>query len=380
MRLARIEMRLEGPIGWLVIAVSALLVLLIPTALVFTTSGWFFYSCLLGMAFDASHGGLPMAPGARAWLGVVLALIPGVLFARETQVRRLTRPIGRLAVFMMLLTFLMPLSLSWPRSSFRVIPGTSVDLYFISSSILPATALLILLPVLIREARILSGIRNWPLTNELEDDLEAPVHYRRNLILVLLFWLVILAGPLTYGLAFLGSTLPMVFLLGLYYNFQIISTDVFTDPSLGITMVMNGPSQFIVVLLLSSVRLIFVRDVFSFFWGPVSVRRLITIGFLGEMLPFITIYLLPLLLSGVSAAGLAFPFPLTPLFGFIFLRLFKPVSEDSKADAPLIGKEQHTFRESPPAPDTVQVPLAYLLRSKLAAVVKRERRHAQSQS
>ena len=361
-------MRLEGPFGWVFIAVSVILVLLVPTALVFTTSGLIIYQCLLGMAVDLAHGGLPMAPGARAWLGLALVLVPGVLFARETQVRRYTKPIGKFAVLTMLLIFLIPYILSLPGSSFWVMPGTSVDLYVVFRGVLPSLALLVLLPLLVREARILSGDRNWTVRNETADDIQAPDHYRRNLLLVALFWIVILFGPLTYAIVLLGATIPMTFLLGLYYSFQILSAETF---GLGVTMLMNGPTEFIVVLLLSSVRLIFVRDVFSYFWGPVSVRRLVIVGFLGEMLPFIMLYLLPILFVGASTAGFAMPFPITPLFGFIFIRLFRPAS--AMADAVYLQSDvgEGVIRKPAQAPDTIQVPIAYLIRSRLGAIVKR---------
>jgi hypothetical protein len=131
-----------------------------------------------------------------------------------------------------------------------------------------------------------------------------------------------------------------------------------------------------VMMLMSSVRFVFVRDIFRFQNGIVSRPRLVSVAVLGELLPPATITLLALATAPQpSFITLLYPIPILPVIGFLYLKLSKvePLKQELWPDYEhrmWFDKERDPLSPEP-VDESIKVPLTYLL---VSQVRKRRRK------
>ena len=130
-----------------------------------------------------------------------------------------------------------------------------------------------------------------------------------------------------------------------------------------------------IMALLSSIRFLFVRDVFRYQSGRITRSRFASVAILGEILPsaVITLSLLVIVPPG-SFIPVLLPIPILPLIGFAYVRFSKivPVEELLWPDYEhrmWFEKGREPYLPEPPE-ESITVPIAYLLMSQVRKRLK----------
>jgi hypothetical protein len=321
-------------------------------------------------------------PSLWAWVGLLPTLLPGVWFAWSVPRRPLVRKVWKSAVVCTALTVVMNVLVVSVMTALMYPPGPILlpeiywDVYVLGMMLTPSIAVLILLPLMMREMRILSVPRDLRLSNaHVIDDLPSD-HLGRNRILAVLLWMSFVLMPLILGLSVnLASGLISCVLDGLFYTFEYVSFTPPIEPSYSYFLfgMLTVPyTQFLLMLLLSSVRLVFLRNVFGYLRGAVTGKRLLRVGLVGEVLPALVVAL-PTLLGGlIGLIQTPIPFPGALVAGYFFTRFFRVSKEIEgfKAESVEIVSGPDDI-EASEIPETIKVPVIYVLRSRLSSLLRR---------
>jgi hypothetical protein len=366
------------------LVLKILLVLMMPVViLVYSEAGTsevFISNFLHHPLWPLYGGGVNPYPSIWAWAGLIPILLPGVWFAWSLPRRPLKNKVWKSAVASIGLTVIMDFLVVSVMSSFM--HGAELfwenywNVYVLETILTPSIAVLILLPLLMREMRILSVPRDLRLSNARRiDDLPSD-NLGRNRVLTVLLWMSFVLMPLILGLSIdLSSGLLSSLSEGIFYAFEFVYYTSTMPPTYSYSvfgMVALASSQFLLLLLLSSVRLVFLRNVFGHLRGTVTRKRLLRIGVVGELLPA-AVVALPTFLGGfIGFFQTPVPFPAALLVGFLFIRYFR-VSDEIEAFKMKGGEivSGPVDIEVPEMPDTIKVPVIYVLKSKISSLVRR---------
>ena len=240
---------------------------------------------------------------------------------------------------------------------------------------------LIIIPLLIRETRIVGRLRQNPVetidnvnTNQkiiLENTVKRPS--RRYMILGLTLGLIVVIVPVQIyfsELNFLrfpnnayqyeGYTLFFHFLLDnepipyerISFNFEMISPgDLFNQlPYVGF-------------------QLLFIYGVLQYMHGKLSKNRTHLIGVLSLVVPFV--YRISAHIAHEMEGEYIIPLPVVLIIGFLVLRAIKPIDSilQSKRKSILLKPRKSI---SPSQKDEIQIPLLYVVKSRISKLFRRE--------
>jgi len=304
----------------------------------------------------------------------LLILLPGIIFERKLKTRPISMKVRGQASAACVLT--------WVFSFVMLLFGGMYFLnpLFVNTPIL-AIAFFIVLPLISRETTLRSISSKY---QELSYGFIASTlrrRFKREKILTGFLWIGIIFCPyliywvymfwfpqlmfwsLFYAYS-VDSGLPVFigFDFLAYFRLNLASIDTFTLP---------------IFALLSSVRFLFVREIFRFQAGAIKRSRLVSVAILGELLPSAVLTLIALAtVPPGSFVPIFIPMPLLPIIGFIFIRFNKviPITEELWPDY-----EHRMWYEKPkPQPqslliphalrieeETIKVPVTYLLVSQV---------------
>jgi hypothetical protein len=204
--------------------------------------------------------------------------------------------------------------------------------------------------------------------------------FKREKVLSTLLWFCLLFCPFLLGLDLTWSihmsSLSVVYIM-YFPAYSPISGFIPAMGSLSLTSIdfVSLP----ITVLLSSVRFVFVRDVFRFQQRIVKRDRLASTGILGEILPSAIITLLTLTSNSDTFASVVFlilPTPFLFLAGLVLIKLSRTsvLKEELWPDYESKmwyeqGQEPHATR-SPE--ESIKVPLTYLLMSQVRKIRHKE--------
>jgi hypothetical protein len=129
-------------------------------------------------------------------------------------------------------------------------------------------------------------------------------------------------------------------------------------------------------VVLSALRLVFVRDVFRFQTGSIGKSRLASVALLGEILPsaIVTLVSLTAFYPG-DYFPLVFPFPILPIIGFAYIRFSKIIIMRDEIWTDYEHRMWFDKEQDPYVPEShdesITVPIRYLLVSQIRKRLKR---------
>lgn len=366
------------------ILLKVLLVLTIPIHISIYVSGNGF-EALYGCFLQITTGGAPILPGLRAWIGLVLVLLPGVWFIFAIQRIPLGNRVRGLAASSIILTLLMGLLVNHASSPIWLLPGSYVDISVVHQIQSLSVAILIVLPLLFRETRALSVSEDLRTMSALDIKQMPSRTLSSNRLLTTLLWCSLVFCPLFGGyLTRIGNAIAIWRLDGLFYSYYILSYPcgyLLTEPGFAISVNALGLPSFIVLALLSSLRLVFLRYVFMYLRGQITKSCLIIVGAMAEILPAVVAAVPGMVSQSVELTMLAFPFPLFVLIAFVFIRLIESHRVRDAIEQGVLEdfEETELIADSPRVPDTITVPVIYVLKSKMKDIA-RSMRHQSAAS
>jgi hypothetical protein len=203
--------------------------------------------------------------------------------------------------------------------------------------------------------------------------------FKREKVLSGLLWFSLLFCPFLLILGFVGFSVQF-FSLSVFFimNFQAYS--VFADITFfGGSLQLTGVPFVVLplVILLSSIRFVFVRDVFRFQRGTIDRSRLASAAILGEILPsaIVTLLMLDTISPGYSVP-LIFPAPILPIAGLALIKLSRTrhlketLWPDYESRMWYEQGQEPYAKES--ANESIKVPLTYLLISQVRKLRNKE--------
>jgi len=200
---------------------------------------------------------------------------------------------------------------------------------------------------------------------------------RKESFLVGLLWVALVFSPFFVNLDWSFFYWRFVF-MGLFNQFQLYSEGMYIGFS-SISLEFNAYTVqiFPVVALLSSLRFVFVRDVFRFQTKRINKSRLASIAILAEILPsaiFTFTYLVLIPTYPISFIPILLPFPILPIIGFAYIRFSRipPMKDELWPEYEhrmwFDKRREPTVTESPD--ESLTVPISYLLISQIRKRLK----------
>ncbi|MFW9787388.1 MAG: hypothetical protein ACFFE2_08545 [Candidatus Thorarchaeota archaeon] len=299
----------------------------------------------------------------------IVILFPGFLFERRLNSKPFSESARKLTVVCCILTWFIGVILMLFLGPLWL----SDLLYFIIMSTPNLTfAFFIILPTIMRESTKRGITKDlWYLSYGFVSATFRK-KFRRTRILTGVLWFGLVFSPflLRFNWGWYSPTFQFISLILAGSAFLYI-------PWLGAfgfqLLITVFPALYIpVIAVLSSVRIIFVRDIFRYQNKLVTRSRLISVALLGELLPsalVTTFYLITIPSSGFVSYLLFYPTPILPIIGLIYAKLDKiqPIKEELWPDYEhrmWFEKEREPYTP-PPAEESIKVPLTYLLISQI---------------
>ncbi len=235
-----------------------------------------------------------------------------------------------------------------------------------------AISFYVILPLLTRESvlrRIAPKHRDLPYGFVKSSVLKRA---RRESFLTGLLWVGLVLAPFM-GIVSFSMWSSNLLLWSLFYQLMAYAGTPWYDIltlNVSIELVANMTFFLPIIVLLSSIRFVFVRDVFRFQTGHITKSRLASVAILGEILPsaVFTLSQLILITSG-SFLPVLVPIPILPLIGFAYARFSKivPLEEvlwPEYEHRMWFEKKRESYVPEPPE-ESITVPIAYLLLSQI---------------
>lgn len=267
----------------------------------------------------------------------------------------------------------------------RLIPYT--PMFFYEMSMVYATSysymlgivFFVILPIIFRESMLRSISQN--LRSLSYDFIKATVgkQARRGNILSGLVWAGLIFAPFIVTLVdsdLMAQTdlWSLFYQYRLYSDFPYLTYDQFL-PSNSYEIVPMIQGVLIVFVLLSAIRIIFVRDIFRYRLTQITMSRLLSVAILGEILPAALLTLLTLVGSSTTTATfLILPIPILPLIGFAFIRFSKVIPLRNEIWPDQEYRMWYEKEREPYVPETadesIKVPITYLILSQVRKHLK----------
>lgn len=312
-------------------------------------------------------------------LSAIFVMLPGIYFDLKINSSPISNPIRKKAAIVTIVSWL----LTFDPLYIRILNPDWVDLgpysaiTFIPTLTIP---LFIVLPILNRELVVRStpaNLRKHSLSylyNGFKN------RFGRRRFLPFLIWGGFFFSPIII-LGFWGNVelLSMFYRTTIGLDYYYFDFPYFYGIYLNLVPMIVLPS----FLLLFSIRLVFIRDIYRFSDGRVTKSRLISIGLLAEIVPVAVLTLMYTTISiGMdvfpgSFTQFIFPTPIFPLLGYLYVRFSKlRITPDEPWD-----EEEHRmwFEEEQPTPTPgpqpiehrIKVPISYLIVSQFRKLRKK---------
>ena len=374
--------RVERSREWFTISLRVLAVLLVPTTFAVELSEsytYVYWFCLLSGDYPILLlEPLQMVPiGFPLLLLLVIAMLPGILFSFQLARTPLNKSIRKLTGAALLLLFLLQVF----QGVFAFL-GSLMGVYswlvqtLIGQSFSLTVAILIILPLMLRESVIQScpkELLHLPLR---EVERYPNLGHLRNKTLTVVLWAMLVFGPFMVT-SFSQITLPLAFDFVGLVHVGMYRFSVYGGASQFLSLNIYPGSILWIILLMSSIRILFVREIYRWFAKKSHRARFIMLGILAELLPSGIITTMYLLFGGMSSSVIM-PFPCVLLMGLLSLKLFK-FDLESTAIWDRSGGQTETWESKQQLPtkgheESITVPLLFLARSKIEGLSSRKRK------
>ena len=301
----------------------------------------------------------------------IFLMLPGVYFDRKIHSNPISSSIRRKAIILVVATWL--LSYGFAFLSFFDPYFFSVVLFTRIVYIQTLTiSIFIFLPILNRELTIRSTPANMQtyslsyLSNVFQS------RFGKLRFLPVLIW----AGFLFSPIVSLGSW-GNILLLSIFYQMQLfLGVGLIREIIFSYAFFLNLTPIYLLhyVMLVFSLRFVFVRDIYRYSDGRVTKSRLISTGLLAEIVPVAVLSLLSLSMYGFYEFIL--PTPFFPLLGYLYVRFSKiplmidELWEDDEHRMWYERDKPHLSPLQPPTEQGIKVPISYLIVSQFRRLRK----------
>jgi hypothetical protein len=345
--------------------IKILIVLLFPLQGVFSSPNFGWISILLLVGGDTI---VAFASISYLLVGLII-MLPCLIFEHHLNSRPISKSVRRRAAAACILSWFISLLLLRFGGALLVMSPFYITVLF--APIL-SISFFVILPLISRESTMLSiPIEHRTLSYS---TITSTLHkrIRRGKILSVLLWIGIVFIPFMVYVMPDWNSYRFQF-LALSYQYSAYSWFPWYEIGmLEVTLNFNAHEILLLpaIVLLSTLRLVFVRDVFRFQTGRIAKSRLASVALLGEILPSAIITLTSLISSSPGYYfHLVFPFPILPIIGFAYIRFSKIIIVRDEIwthyeHRMWFDKEQDLYA---PASDdeSITVPITYLLVSQI---------------
>lgn len=362
--------------------IKILVVLIFPLQMVIDPSHFRWTSLLLVV----SSYQLPFFTSIPSLLIGLIIMLPCIYFERMLYSIPISRPVRKQVVVFCILSCGISLAILFTGV---VIPPLYIALIGFNSSPYAYEATLyapilgisffVVLPLILRETALRAiSTGHSPLRYQVINSLLLK-RFKREKVLSTLLWFCLLFCPFLVGLDTSWSSLRMSFLSVFYLMFfPAYSPLAQVIPAMGfLTLTSTDFISLPITALLSSVRFVFVRDLFRFQQHIISRGRVASTAILGEILPSAIITLLTFSMNPFATAILLIlPTPILPLAGLALIKFSRttPLKDELWPDYESKmwyeqGQEPHATESGD---ESVKVPFTYLLISKVRKLRHKE--------
>lgn len=344
---------------WNPIIAKVLIVLIIPVR--FSIDIYLDYSYYFSLLFAIDFDSIFFTP-LTAIVAIVI-MLPGIHFNRKISADSVSSRVRRRALISALVTLLPPLALVFPNP----LPG--LDQFYTSLIYTPvlSISLFIIWPIMNREFIL----QNSPTEIHTSSYAYLSANFKKRLgrlrFLPAILWIGLFLSPIIstfyYGPIFYSPLFNLRLDSGYFYEYFVSLIGY-------LTTITALPFM----LLLFSLRFVFLRDIYRYSRNEINNSRLLSIGILAEIGPVASVTLISTLLSllapGIMSSPYILPTPFYPILGYIYVRKSRNIPKTDR----IWDKDEHTFwfeDETPLSPKTkpedlgIKVPIAYLIRSRL---------------
>jgi hypothetical protein len=253
-----------------------------------------------------------------------------------------------------------------------------------------AICFFIILPMVQRQAILIATPEE--LHSETMRDLERNPDFKvlREKALASILWACLCFAPFFLTISIYGGYAVM---LSLTYQFTLSSGDVFSIYS-RLNIVAIPIFTLAVYAILSSIRFVYIRDIYRYLRHEIGYGRLLFAGILGDAFPVIVVIaMMEFIAFGVPISLNVFPMPALFFAGLLILKLHRSVLpyanqiwhdvrarmwfEDQTEQLPV----RHAYEESVQITDeTVKVPIHYMISSKIRRKLRNNRTEESKQT
>jgi hypothetical protein len=345
--------------------IKILVVLLFPLQGGFSSSNIEWISILLLVGGDTI---VIFASISYLLVGLII-MLPCLIFEHHLNSRPISKSVHRRAAAACILSWFISLLLLLFGGAFLAMSPFYITILF--APIL-SIAFFVILPLISRE----STMRSIPKEHRSlsYSSITSTLHkrIRRGKILSVLLWIGIVFIPFMVFIIPEWMAFRFQFLALSYQYSSYIWLPWYEIGMLGVTVNFNVHDVLLLpaMVLLSALRLVFVRDVFRFQTGRIAKSRLASVALLGEILPSAIITLTSLItFSPGYYYHLVFPFPILPIIGFAYIRFSKIIIVRDEIwthyeHRMWFDKEQDPYVTASDD-ESITVPITYLLISQI---------------
>ncbi len=348
-----------GSVSWKKTLVKIFIVLVFPIGI------WTNYDYGLdqwtSILFHFEPSGLYFTSLFTVLLAIVL-MLPGIFFERKIQLNPISSSIRRKAFISIVAILLLSYGFAFISIFNPYFIGIEVGAVSVFMPIL-TISLFIFLPILNRGSIIRSTPMNMQSHSFSYLSSIFKKRFRKLRFLPLLLWAGLLFSPII-----ISNPWGNISFLSIFFQIQV-AIDTYLIPefqffywfSLNLTPIYSLPY----VMLIFSLRFVFVRDIYRFNEGRVQKSRLISTGLLAEIVPVAMLTLLNFPM--MAYYQFVFPTPFFPLLGYLYVRFSKVPSMIDK----LWEDEDYRmwYEGDKPAPLPVQKPLEHRIKVPLSYLI-----------
>lgn len=318
-------------------------------------------------------------------IGLII-MLPCIFFERMLYSSSISRPVRKQVVASCILSCGISLAILLSGVAnppiYILVGGFIGDFYLLAATVyapILGISFFVVLPLILRESalRTISAEHHQLSYQVINSVLQK--RFKREKVLCGLLWLSLLFCPFLLILFNMGSSFQF-FSLSVFFamNFQaysVFADAIFLGGSLQLTSVTLVALP--LVFLLSSIRFVFVRDVFRFQRGIIDRSRLASAAILGEILPAAIITFLMLgTIAPSSPIPLIFPAPILPFAGFVLIKLSRTKLSKEELWPDYESRMWYEQAQEPystkSADESIKVPLTYLLISQVRKLRNKE--------
>jgi len=303
-------------------------------------------------------------------LFAIILMLPGIFFERKIQLNPISSSIRRKALISIVAIGLLSFGFVFISIFNPYFYGIDAGVPIIFVPIL-TISLFIFLPIFNRELTIRSTPMNMQSLSFSFFSSIFKMRFGKLRFLPVLLWVGLLFSPIII-------MYPWGDIWGLSILFQMrlyIATFMRDFPYLyGFYLNLTPLNNLPFVMLVFSLRFVFIRDIYRFNEGTIQKSRLISIGLLAEIVPVAVLTLLNL--SALEFSQYFIPTPFFPLLGYLYVRYSKlppmmdEIWEDEEHRMWFEDDKQPISLVQKPMEHRIKVPISYLIVSQFRKLRK----------